>query len=294
MASMLHLDHARRLVLLTILIVLTKSARADPSAPATALSPDQRPTLVLVLPHQELMLVHHAQPLSAGKAEALALRLGYFIAAPIIRKRVHESHEPLPQAWRTAQPDRGFAAALTAALDHTQANWPWRALHVVSSEADADRMVAGLRDEDVAVTTFTSELVELSRSLQLGEYATITLLRAAGTPRVTRTTIILKHLAVPLTATPEHADKTAADFRSGAALDQRVSSAALDLSRMLAVALARSVTPTATAVSRHYADLRGKPDCVPCRGTDPVVHEEASRAWVMPAKLPDTWLSLPL
>jgi hypothetical protein len=97
-------------------------------AQVTALSPDQRPALVIVTLPRELMLVHHAQPLSPSTAERLAMKLGLFFAGPIIRRHARESVDPLPLGWRTTEPDRGFNAELTQALDNSRVNWPWRSL----------------------------------------------------------------------------------------------------------------------------------------------------------------------
>jgi hypothetical protein len=68
-------------------------------APAMELSPDPRPVLLLQPPQGDLMLAHRAL------------------------QRV-----PLPRAWRTPEPDRGFAEALQQQLSHGAANWPWRRL----------------------------------------------------------------------------------------------------------------------------------------------------------------------
>jgi len=266
------------------------------SAQVTALSPDQRPTLVIVTPADELMLVHHAQPLSPSTAERLALKLGLFIAGPIIRSHARESVDPLPQSWRTAQPDRGFGSELTQALDHTQANWPWRGLRMVSSPAQVAGTLNELKGQDVAVVTLSCELLDLTHSVQFSAETHVRLLRRVATAHESRTDIVIRHLAAPLRAERQHAQSFASTFGAGGPLDRMVNDAALDLSRALAVTIARIATPApeVQVVGRRLADLPLKPKCAECRPTDTVLHEEPGRIWVAPSRSAGTILSLPV
>jgi len=285
---------------LALLIALAPACAAAPEAyalaPSTALSPDQRPTLVLVASASTLMVVHHARPLPPSVAEQLALKLGLFIAGPIIRRHAREGVDPLPTAWQTSEPDRGFIQALSAALDRTLANWPWRTLRIVGSEAEARDVLADSRGEDVAVVRFKCELDDDLRTVQFIARASVELVRAAGTPRESRTQFQIRHLALPLTADWGRARKYASEFRADGPLDQEVDAAAFDLSRALAVTIARltTATPSLNISSRHFGDLLHKPKCPVCEPGDPVLHEEPGRVWVAPAKLAGTVLSLPV
>ncbi len=271
-------------------------AWADASAPAAALSPDQRPTLVIVAVPTGLTIVHHAHPLPPNKAEQLALKLGLFIAAPIIRRHARDGWDPLPRAWQTDEPDRGFDAALSAALDPAQqANWPWRALKIVSSSAEADAALAQLAGHDAAVATFKCELEDQMRAVQLVARASVRLVRDAGAAGEAQTQFNIRHYGRPIAADWGRPRKYAAAFRRGGPLDRQISAAALDLSHALAVVIARLTTPsTLETSSRHYGDLAHKPKCPQCRPGDPVLHEEPGRVWVIPARLGATLLSLPV
>src|SRR5579871_2574571 len=77
-----------------------------PADDVTALSPDERPMLLVQRPPDELLLARRPS-LSAPRRLALSLGLG---------ARPHENTEPLPGPWRTSQPDRGMAKELSAAL----------------------------------------------------------------------------------------------------------------------------------------------------------------------------------
>jgi hypothetical protein len=274
------------------------AARADQASPPIAtLSPDQRPTLVIVDAPAELMIMHHAHPLPPGKAEELAMKLGLSTAAPIIRRYAREGTDPLPRAWRTDEPDRGFAAALAAALDRTQSNWPWRALRIAASNTEANDVLAELMTgEDVVLVTFQYVLEDQLRSVQLNARARVRFVRDAGTPQESRTEFTIEHLSLPLAADWGHPSTSAPEFRSDGALDQMVDAAALDLSRALAVTVARLTTaaPDVRVTGRHFADLLVKPKCPECRPNDAVLHEEPGRVWVAPSRLAGTVLSLPV
>ncbi|HUN28077.1 MAG TPA: hypothetical protein VMU67_17405 [Steroidobacteraceae bacterium] len=287
----------RRLALLVVLAPLCGAGSlAVAVAPATALSPDERPILVLVASPSTLMVVHHAHPLPPSEAEQLALKLGLFIAGPIIRRHAREGVDPLPTAWQTSEPDRGFIEALSAALDRTQANWPWRTLRIVDSEADARTVLAESRGDDVAVVRFKCDLDDDLRSVQFVARASVELVRDADTPRESRTQFQIRHLAEPLAADWGRPRKYASEFRPDGPLDHEVDGAALDLSRALAVTIARltTATPSLTIASRHFADLTRKPKCAVCEPGDPVLHEEPGRVWVAPGRLAGTVLSLPV
>ncbi len=273
-------------------------ALADAAAPApgTTLSPDQRPTLVIVTMPTALLIAHHPQPLSATDAEQLALKLGLFTAGPIIRRRARSGLDPLPRAWQSGDPDRGFSAALAAALDRSQANWPWRALRIVASESEARDAVNDLKGQDVAVVSFKCELEDWMHTVQYSARAHVQLLRAAGTPQESRTEFSIRHLSRLLTADWGDSRKYAAVFRFGGPLDQAVDSAVLDLSRALAVTIARltTATPNIRIAGREFGQLPDKPKCPECRPDDAVLHEEPGRVWVAPANLAGTVLSLPV
>ena len=288
----------RQLPVTLILTALTCGAafgRDDEPASVAALSPDQRPVLIVMPPVEELMLAHHAHRLSQSKAESLARELGLLLALPIIRSRARESVQSLPPVWRTDDGDRGFNEQLAAALGHSQANWPWRAMKIVTSREEVDRLQGQLAAQDVAVAQFSYELEELTGRVQLNATADVTLVDASGTARESRVRTRIRHVAHSLAADPRHPASAVPQFRAGGPIDQLVSAAALDLSRALAVTVARGLTSPAAAASPHpYADLARKPKCPECQGSDPVLHEEPGRVWIAPARTPGTILSLPV
>jgi hypothetical protein len=285
---------AQRLLCTLIALALALAPVHVTSAPVAALSPDERPMLFLVSTPDEMLLVHHAHPLPPSTAERLALKLGLFIAGPIIRRRARESAGPLPVAWRTSALDRGFVQELAATLESNQANWPWRTLRLAPSSEQAEALAAQAK-ADAAVVRFTLELEDLGRQVAFSASAHVLFVRATGTPRESRTQLLIRHVAPPLAADSAHPERSAALFRAGGPLDQQVSAAAFDLSRALAVTIARMTTPTPTGAtaSRRYADLAVKPHCAECRPEDAVLHEEPARVWVAPARLPGAVLSLP-
>ena len=241
--------------------------------------------LLVQRPPDALMLTRRPS-LSATRRLALSLGLG---------ARPREAAEPLPGPWRTTQPDRGMAQELGAALGPSDANWPWRGLQLVADAEQLDRQLALLRGEDVAIARLGFELDDLgSRSqVQFVARADVTLARALGTPREMRTHMLLRHLAVPLAAQAAHPQRTAQPFRAGGPLDQSVATATLDLSRLLAVAVARADAPGAAPSGRRLRELAHHPECSECRPDDWVLHEEPGRIWIAPARSPGTILSLP-
>lgn len=271
-------------------------ASADALAPVTSLSPDQRPTLIIVAAPAPLLVAHHPQPLSPGRAQALALELGLAAAVPIIRRHARSGLDPLPRAWKSDEPDRGFTAALAAALDRRQANWPWRDLLIVASEKKARAAVAQLEGEDVAVVRFAYRLEDWMTTVQYRAQARVELLRDVGTARESLTWLTVRHLSPKLVANWGRPRESAAVFRPGGPLDQAVHAAALDLSRALAVTIARLTTATTgvRVAGLEFGQLAHKPDCPPCGPGDPVLHREPGRVWVAPAKLAGTILSLPI
>lgn len=278
------------------LVLLPTWANASAPAPAAALSPDQRPTLVIVAAPMALTVVHHAHPLPPAEAEQLALKLGLYAAVPIIRRHARDGWDPLPRAWQTEQTDRGFFAAISAALDPAQqANWPWRALKIVTSSADADAALAQLTGQDAAVATFKCELEDQLRTVQLVARASVRLIHYAGAAGQSDTRFNIRRYGRPIVADWGRPRESAAAFRSGGELDEEVSAAALDLSHALAVVIARLTSPaTLESASRHFADLSHKPQCPECRPGDPVIHEEPGRVWVIPTRIGATLLSLPV
>ncbi len=295
-------DWRRFLAGVALSVVLTSGVRLAPasagdSPPVATLSPDQRPTLVIVDAPAELMIAHHAHPLPPAKAEELALKFGLPIAGPIIRRYAREGTDPLPHAWQSDEPDRGFAAGIAAALDRTQSNWPWRALHIAGSNTEANDVLAELMTgQDVVLVTFQYVLQDQMRSVQLDAQAHVRFVRDSGTPGESRTQFTIEHLSRPLVADWGHPGKYATEFRSGGPLDQMVAAAVLDLSRALAVTVARltSAAPDLHVTGRRFGDLLEKPKCTECRPSDAVLHEEPGRVWVAPSRLAGTVLSLPV
>ena len=281
---------------LLALVLLPVWANASAQAPAAGLSPDQRPTLVIVAAPMALTIVHHANPLPPAEAEKLALDIGLDAAVPIIRRRARDGWDPLPRAWQTDEPDRGFFADINSALDPAQqGNWPWRALKIVTSSAEAEAALGQLSGQDAAIATFRSELEDQLNAVQLVTRAKVRLIHNAGTSGQSGTQFNIRRYGHPMVADWGRARKYAAVFRSGGAFDEEVSAAALDLSHALAVVIARLTTPaTLTATSRHFGDLSHKPACPECQPGDPVIHEEPGRVWVIPARLGATLLSLPV
>ncbi len=284
------------LVGMAALVGMPAPAGATSPAPPTALSPDQRPTLVIVAEPAALLIAHHPHPLSPADAEQLALKIGLFAAEPIIRRDARGGLDPLPPAWQSGDPDRGFTAALSAALDRRQANWPWRGLRIVESQSEADDAVAELTGQDVAVVTFKCELEDWMQTVQYSAWAHVQLVRSAGTPEESRTKYGIDHLSRPLAADWGFARKYEAEFRPGGAFDQTVNAAALDLGRALAVTIARltTATPNVRIAGRQFGQLAEKPKCPECRPDDAVLQEEPGRVWVAPSKLAGTVLSLPV
>jgi len=285
----------RRILLLAALALVCASALAG-NDPVTSISPDQRPTLIIVADPSPLLIRHHPRPLSPVTAQAMALRLGLYVAVPIIRRYARTGLDPLPTAWRTDQPDRGFTAALEAAIDRTQANWPWRDLKIVRTEAKARAALADLTGDDVALVSFKYELEDWIETVQYSAEARVSMLRDVGTPRESRTQFDIRHLSRMIAADWGDPREYAAVFRAAGPLDQAVNSAALDLSRALAVTISRltTATPDIQIAGLEFGQLLHKPSCGVCRSTDTVLQQSPGRVWVAPWKLAGTILSLPV
>jgi hypothetical protein len=256
----------------------------SPPEPLTALSPDERPILFVEPPSDALMLVRRP---SLSTTQRLALSLG-------LGARPRGAAGPLPAMWRTARPDRGLAQELSAALAPSDANWPWRELQVLANSHALDRQLALLAREDVAIAQLGFELEDLGSRVQFVAHADVTIARALGTSREARTHMLLRHLAAPLSAQAAHPQRSVQEFRPGGPLDQRIAAAALDLSRLLAVTIARAAAPGAAPAGRRLKELTRRPECSECRADDVILHEEPGRIWIAPAKSPGTILSLPL
>lgn len=295
---MLPRSRLRRPVLLLAVLACAVAtlAQADPLAPVTSISPDQRPTLIIVSKPAVLLIRHHPRPLSPLAVEAMTLKLGLQAARPAILRYERRGLDPLPPAWRSGRPDRAFAAALAAALDRAQANWPWRDLEIVPSIAKARAAIAALKGHDVVLVTFHCELEDRIHTVQYSAEARVELLRDAGTTRESRTRFDIRHLSGELAADWGEPRRYAAVFRSGGPFDQAVDSAAFDLSRVLAVTVARltTATPDIQIAGLEYGELARKPDCPVCRAGDTVLQQEPGRVWVAPRQLDGTILSLPL
>jgi hypothetical protein len=287
-----------RVLLIAALALLCPPALAgnDAVAPVTSLSPDQRPTLVIVAAPAPLLIEHHPRPLSPTAAEAMAFKLGLFVAGPIIRRYAREGLDPLPQAWQSGQPDRGFSEALEAALDRTQANWPWRDLKIVSTEAKAREALADAAGEDVAIVRFKCELEDWIETVQYSAEARVSMLRDVGTARESRTEFDIRHLSRKIPANWGDPRRYATVFESGGTLDEAVNAAALDLSRALAVTISRltTATPNIQIAGLEFGQLLRKPHCPVCRPSDTVLQQAPGRVWVAPWKLAGTILSLPV
>ncbi len=238
------------------------------AASATELSPDMRPVLILEPPHGELLLHHVGRP---------------------------SDQRPLPRAWRTTDPDRGFSQALLMQLAHVAANWPWRTLIVSNSAADSDSHLQTLEGQDAVVATAHDELVDLGGRVQFHVTLALTTVRAIATPQERRVHTRVEYFARNLVAVSSRPRRNRALFSTDGPLDDRVSTAATDLSQFLALIVARvSVpdnlhphNPTLGALGLH-------PVCGECRASDPVVYQQPGRVWVRVGKPPGRILALPL
>src|SRR5580692_6525715 len=190
---------------------LHDAARAATEASATELSPDMRPVLMLEPPQGDLLLVNHA------------------------------ARAPLPAAWRTSEPDRGFAQALLQQLSGS--NWPWQTLIVSSSGPESDSQLQTLVGQDAVVAVVRDELVDVAGKVQLHVTMDLTTVRAIATTHEKRVHVNVEYFARPLTADSGVPRRSLAQFVAAGPLDGQVGTAATDLSEFLATIVAQVSVP---------------------------------------------------
>jgi hypothetical protein len=279
----------------TALGAVLVTAHAAGSGPGAGLSPDLRPVLVLEPPHGALQLVHHAVRLPDKQAESLAMQLGYWIAASIIRRDREERRGPLPSAWLTSEPDRGFGQSLLMQLSQASANWPWRTLIVSSSGTDSDSRLQSLTGQDAVIAAVHDELVDLTGKVELHVTMQLVTVRAIATPHETRVRTQVEYFAPPLVADGAMPRRSLAQFAMDGPLDDQVGTAATDLSQFLATIVARvSVPDSLHPHNPTLGELGVHPTCGECRASDPVVYAQPGRVWVRVGKPTGTILALPL
>jgi hypothetical protein len=246
------------------------AVRAANLAPATELSPDRRPVLILEPPQGALLLVHHGALLPDHRG-------------------------PLPSAWRTPEPDRGFTAALLMQLSHVAANWPWRTLIVSTSGPESDSQLQTLTGEDAVVVVVHDELVDLGGKVQFQVSLELVTVRAIATRHETRVQTPVQYLAPALVADSAMPRRSLAAFAPDGPLDDQVSTAVTDLSQFLATIVARvSVPESLRAHNPTLGELGAHPICGQCRASDPVVYQQPGRVWVRVGKRGGSILALPL
>jgi hypothetical protein len=242
-------------------------AHAANAGSAIELSPDLRPVLILEPPQGEVLLVHRAT-----------------------RQRA-----PLPAAWQTSEPDRGFTQALLMQLSHVAANWPWRTLIVSTSGPDSERQLQSLAGQDAVLAVAHAELLDLAGKVQFHVTLELSTLRAIATAQATRLRTHVEYFAPALPADSTVPHRTPAPFATDGALDEQVSTAATDLSQFLATIVARVSVPS--SLHPHNPTLGGLGlhlTCAECRASDRVVYLQPGRVWVSVRKPPGTILALPL
>ena len=270
-------------------------AAAAIPAPATGLSPDQRPVLVLEVPEATLMLVHHAVRMPDRQAESLALKLGYWIAAAIIRRDREERRAPLPAAWQIPEADRGFAQTLRAQLSNPHANWPWRSLIVSASGPDRDSQLQSLAGQDAVLAVVREELVDLRDKVELHVVMDLTTVRAVATGHESRSHTHVEYFAPSLAAQSSQPRRSLEPFAVNGPLDEQVGTAATDLGQFLATIVARvSVPESLHPHNPTLGELGVHPACGECRPADPVVYQQPGRVWVRLGRPPGAILALPL
>jgi hypothetical protein len=250
-----------------IVTAVLAPAHAANAGSAIELSPDLRPVLILEPPQGEVLLVHRAT-----------------------RQRA-----PLPAAWQTAEPDRGFTQALLMQLSHVAANWPWRTLIVGTSGPDSERQLQSLAGQDAVLAVAHAELLDLAGKVQFHVTLELSTLRAIATAQATRVRTHVEYFAPALPADSTVPRRTPAPFATDGALDEQVSTAATDLSQFLATIVARVSVPS--SLHPHNPTLGGLGlhlTCAECRASDRVVYLQPGRVWVSLRKPPGTILALPL
>jgi hypothetical protein len=242
------------------------AAPAATSGPATELSPDMRPVLVLQPPQGELMLVQDREA-----------------------RRTH-----LPSQWRTPAPDRGFSQALLMQLSQVSSNWPWRTLVVSSSDPESDSQLQTLPGQDAIVAVVHADLVDLGDRVEFHVLMNLVTVRAIATPQETRVRTQVAYFAPPLAADRRLPHRNLALFTANGRLDEQVSTAAADLSQFLATIVARvSVPDSLHPHNLTLGELGLHPSCGVCRASDPVVYLQPERVWVRVGKLAGSILALP-
>jgi hypothetical protein len=249
-----------------VLIVACAAAHAANPGPGAGLSPDLRPVLVLEPPHGALLLVHH-----------------------------EERRGPLPPAWLTSEPDRGFGQALLMQLSQASANWPWRTLVVSSSGPESDSQLQSLMGQDAVIAVVRDELVDHTGKVELHVTMQLVTIRAIGTAHEVRERTQVEYFAPPLAGDSARPRRSQAHFVMDGPLDDQVSTAATDLSQFLATIVARvSVPDSLHPHNPTLGELRVHPTCGECRASDTVVYEQPGRIWVRVGKPPRTILALPV
>ena len=254
------------IVVIMIVAAGTGAAPAATEGPATELSPDMRPVLVLQPPQGELRLVQDRE-----------LR-----------------HTHLPSAWRTSAPDRGFSQALLMQLSQVSANWPWRTLVISSSGPESDSQLQTLPGQDAIVAQVRAELIDLGEKVQFHVLMDLVTVRAIATPHETRGRTLVEYFAPALAADRRRPHRNLALFAANGRLDEQVSTAATDLSQFLATIVARvSVPESLHPHNSTLGELGLHPSCAVCRASDPVVYLQPGRVWVQVGKLAGSILALP-
>jgi hypothetical protein len=242
------------------------AAPAATVGPATQLSPDMRPVLVLQPPEGKLM----------------------------IRPDREERRTHLPSAWLTSAPDRGFSQALLMQLSQVSANWPWRTLVISSSGPESDSQLQTLPGQDAIVAEVHAELVDLGEKVEFHVLMALVSVRAIATPQETRVRTQVEYFAPALVADPRRPRRNQALFAANGPLDEQVGTAAADLSQFLATIVARvSVPESLHPHNPTLGELGLHPSCGVCRASDPVVYLQPGRVWVRVGKLPGSIIALP-
>ncbi len=247
-------------------------AGAETPGPTGELSPDMRPVLVLQPPQGPLLLARRGAPQRDHKERRL----------------------PLPAAWQTSEPDRGFNQALLMQLSHVAANWPWRTLIVSTSGPEIASQLQSLTDQDAVVAVVGEALADLGGKVQLQITMELTTVRAIATAHERRVRSRVEYFAPALVADSGLPRRNPA-FAMDGVLDDQVSTAATDLSQFLATIVARVSVPS--SLHPHNPTLGGLAlhlVCAECRASNRVVYLQPGRVWVSVGKRPGRILALPL
>jgi hypothetical protein len=248
-------------------------ARAAIPGPAGELSPDLRPVLVLQPPQGPLLLAH-----------------------PAAQQRDHKERSvPLPAAWQTSTPDRGFNQALLMQLSPLAANWPWRTLIVSGSGPESDRELQSLTAQAAVIAVVRDSLEDLGGKVQFRVTIELSTVRAIATAHERRERTRVEYLAPALPADSDLPRRSLAGFATDGVLDEQVNTAATDLSQFLATIVARVSVPN--SLHPHNPTLGGLGlhlACAECRASNRVVYLQPGRVWLRVGKPPGRILALPL